>query len=236
MNTLLSTAHETLEHDIDPDFLASVGKNLAWEYPSLFERINKDPAIPEELKAEIYSKQRAYCAVKSLLFACKIHGVPYEFRTLSCNGQKKLLVKIGRIVVIQEPMLEVLEPPRTSNYKRQLVSATGFVQQIEMDFGDSYRRIIDWSGSLVAVLLHAPAGPKFTLEDRSLGAFMLGVPNESYTGWLMRLDLHRVAVFGFDAMTDGVVEPRATEAPVVQKDNVVVKVRRREIKRNGDVA
>ena len=232
MSSLIKKALDTLSHDIDPEFLATVGKTLAWEYPLLYERIANDHGIPLEIKPEAYAKQRPGCAVKALVQACKQHGVPYDFRKLSCNGQYKLLVKMGRVVIIQEPMLTNDEHPRVSEYKREMVAATGFTQQLELDLGDMKRNVRDWTGSVVAALLHAPAGPRFTIEDRSLGAFMLGVPNETYNSWLMRLDLHRVALFGFNSTTDQLSPEHNESEPAAQKDNVTVKLRR-HIKRSG---
>lgn len=233
MQTVAQQAHATLEHDIDPDFLASVGRVLAWEYSDLYERLEGDWKLPSEVRPEMYAKRRAECAVKAIVDACRKHGVPHDFRRLQCNGQQKLFAKVGRVVLIQEPMLETREQPRASEYKRQLIAATGLVQQYELDLGDIRRQITDWSGSVVAVLLHAPAGPRFNSHDRSLGALMLGVPNESYTSWLMRLDLHRIAMFGFDAVADGVELPWKPAEPFVQKDNVTATLRRRGGKSAG---
>lgn len=227
MPSPIEQSHHVLEHDVDPDFLATVAKNLGWEYPLLFEEIASDSLIPLEMKPEAYAKRRSDCATKALVAACEKHGVPYELRRLACNGQRKLLVKIGRVVIIQEPMLERDEEPRASDFKRELVAATGFVEQYELDFGGHPQRIRDWTGSVVTVLLHAPAGPKFTLEHRSLGAIMLGLPNDRYDDWLMRLDLHRIALFGFDAEADGVFPMSEKLAPAVQKDEVRVKLRRK---------
>ena len=52
---------------------------------------------------------------------------------------------------------------------------------------------------------------------------MLGVPDDEYASWVMRLDLHRIAMFGFDRAT---LEPidNATE---IQSDNVTAALKKR---------
>jgi len=108
------------------------------------------------------------------------------------------LVKVGRVVLIQEPILELSEKPRASDYKRVLASTYGIVRQLELNLGDQPRRILDWSGNVLAVFLHGASGRGFTRDHKRLGGLMLGVPDDEYASWVMRLDLHQIAMFGFD--------------------------------------
>lgn len=227
LSSLLERSHGVLAHDIDPEFLSSVSVALAWEYRRLFDELDRDVTIPCELKEELFAKRRGVCAVSALTTACRKHGIPHAFRKLECNGQYKLLVKIGRVVLIQEPMLELTDHPRTSDYKRELADTHGFIRQLELDLGDQPNRILDWSGTVLAVLLHAAAGSKFSAEHRELGGLMLGVPDAAYQSWVMRLDLHRIAMFGFDAIADGVASSEEVRGATKQADNVRVTLKKK---------
>ena len=154
--------HEILAHDIDPDFIKTASMCLAWEYDRLFEELHADTSLSIGLKLEEFGRRRGSCAVKALVRSCEKHGVPFNFRHLECNGQSKLLVKVGRVVLIQEPILELSEEPRASDYKRVLASTYGIVRQLELNLGDQPWQILDWSGNVLAVLLHGASGRCFS--------------------------------------------------------------------------
>ena len=110
-------------------------------------------------------------------------------------------------------MLTLTDVPRVADYKKQIAETHSLVQQLELDLGD--RPVQDWSGSVMAVLLHAPAGPRFERSHKALGGLLLGVPDASYTHWVIRFDFHRLAMFG---------EPTTAEAKMAaaQRDQVDV--------------
>jgi hypothetical protein len=218
--TLLDTSRKILAHDIDPQFLESFSLALAWEYDRLYEDLRARAELPVPLKQEQFAERRGSCAVNALLKACKKHGVPFNFRKLDCNGQHKLLVKIGRVVLIQEPMLELTEKPRAADYKRELAGTHGLIRQLELNLGDQPSRILDWSGDLLGVILHGCSGPKFSRDHCSLGGLMLAIPDSAYSMWVMRLDLQQVAMFGLLA-TDVSADAKTQPSAGVQTDNVV---------------
>jgi hypothetical protein len=52
---------------------------------------------------------------------------------------------------------------------------------------------------------------------------MLGVSDAHYQQWILRLDLHSIAMFGRGDGVDGTETRDAHQADVVQPDNVVVR-------------
>jgi hypothetical protein len=214
---LLDDTAQILRHDLDPEFIKSVCISTAWEYDGCYRELAEDELLSDSLRNEEFAKRRGGLAVRALVKSAKKHGVPYNFRRLDCNGQDKLLIKAGRVVIIQESILTLTDRPHTADYKKELADAHGLVRQLELELADQPKRIYDWSGCILAALLHAPAGPAFTKSDRALGALMLAVPDAAYRNWTVRLDLHRVAMFGFAPFE---TEPD-TETPV-QEDNVIV--------------
>ncbi len=116
------------------------------------------------------------------------HGVPHEFIRLECNRQDKLLVKAGRVILIRESILTLEDPPKPADYKLSLAGIHGLISQLELALGDKYqRRIRDWSGCVLAVLLHGVSGHGFTRQHRTLGSLMLGVTDDMYSQWVLRL-------------------------------------------------
>jgi hypothetical protein len=203
--------------DVDPEFAQTITRDLPWRYSNLYEEIRDAAEIPDELKAEIFNRRIGYCAMMALCRAAKKHGIPFEFLRLSCNGQGKIILKIGRIALIQESVRSLADAPKACDYKRELADYYGVIRQLELDLGDQPNRIRDWGGSILGVLLHGAAGQRFTRDDRELGCLTLGVPDAAYQHWVVRLDLYDLAMFGSGA---GSSETDPTQA--VQPDNVTV--------------
>jgi hypothetical protein len=219
---LLEQIDEVVRNDIDPDFLKTLCILMGWAYADLHKELCS-LGLDEAFAQEAFARRRGDEAVKALLRAAKQHGIPYEFRYLSCNGQSKLILKVGRVVMMQEPILTLADEPRVSEYKRELADSHGLIRQLELDLGDRPVRNSDWSGCVLAVMLHGAAGPRFTREHKALGALMLAVPDASYSNWVLRLDLHTMAIDG-RGLEAGDHEA-AAELP--QVDNVRVTLKRR---------
>lgn len=224
---ILDETREIIAHDLDADFVKSAAVATAWEYSQLYEILAADPTLTEDYCNEEFAKRRGSCVTRALAHSAKKHGIPFNFRRLDCNGQSKILVKAGRIVLIQEPMLTLDECPRTSEYKRELANSHGLIRQLELDLGDQPQRIRDWSGCILAVLLHGSSGPKFTRQHKALGGLMLGVPDAGYNFWTMRLDLLRIAMFGVgtapvEALTD-------SDEARTQRDDVHVTLKKKNV-------
>lgn len=209
-------AREIVLSDLDPAFLRALCIEMAWQYADAYRDLAADPALDDHYGLQELASRRAGGATRAMARAARIHGVPAEFRRLDCNGQRKLLLKAGRVVLIHEAFTALGEAPRAAEYKRQLADLHGFVRQLELDLGDQPHRIRDWSGCVLAVLLHGSAGSRFTKEHCALGGLMLGVPDAAYRNWVLRLDLHQIAMFGREEP-----EKHKEEAPM-QTDKVFV--------------
>jgi hypothetical protein len=161
--------------------------------------------------------------------AARVHRVPFDVMRLESNGQNKLLLKAGRVILIQESVLTLDDEPKVADYKLELAEVHGLVRQLSLELGDQSHRIRDWSGCVLGVLLHGPAGPKFTQRHKILGSLMIGVPDVAYSQWLIRLDLHRLAMLGRTGI------PAAQVENALQPDNVNVTRKKRNARRK-DIA
>ena len=225
MQTLTEQARSIITRDLDPDFIEAFAIELGWQYDALFEQVSEDSNIDPAYREEEFNRRRGACAVHALVRAAQQHGVPFEFRKLGSNGQSKLLVKAGRVVLIQEPTLSFGAHPTAADYKVELAEMHGFVRQLELDLGDEPNRIRDWSGCVLGVVLHGPAGRKFNRENKALGTIMLAAPDASYSHWVLRFDLETLAMFGRNPEADLPFEDETLE----QDDNVLVTPKKRNI-------
>ena len=218
-----------LQHDLDPDFIEALSIALAWEYDSLFRLIQAEDATPIDCREEEFNKRRGDSVRGALARVSKQFRVPYEFKRLNSNGQHKIVVRAGRLIIFQEAIDAFNEDPKAADYKVELANAHGFVRQLELDLGDRPIAPQSWSGYVLAVLLHGPKGENFTSADEALGSLSLGVPDARYSHWILRLDLFEMAMFGRKGIQQSVVD--RTDSPA-QVDDVVVKLKKKNSGRN----
>lgn len=218
-------------HDMDAEFVEAVAVAIGWEYHALYEALAADGDLTDDLRNEEYGRRRGPAVAKALAAVARRYGVPFEHRRLECNGQTKLLVKAGRVILLQEPINSLTDRPRAADYKERLARVHAAVRQLELDLGDRPHCITDWSGCVLATILHGPAGTRFTREHKKLGGLFLGVTDASYGQWVLRLDLHDVAMFGRRGIVDTV--PGTGEPENVQRDEVVVTSKRKRAKRTA---
>ncbi|MCY1644387.1 hypothetical protein [Methylorubrum sp. SL192] len=211
--------------DLDPEFLETALTQLAWAYSDLYWEIEATAGLDNFQKQEEYQRRRGLCAVKTLLFACERHKVPFDRLRLDCNGQVKLLVRMGRVIIMQETIDAFGDPPKAADYKLKFASTSSAVQQLEFDFGDGRFRSREWSGCILAVLLHKPAGPNFTEAHKKLGGVSLAIPDAAYSHWTRRFDLHELAMYGRNGARW--LEEERDTAPADQADKVTVGIKRK---------
>ena len=225
--SVVKKLQEMVCHDLDPDFVETAAIAMVWEYERLFLRLAEVPGVSDAVREEEFARQRGGCAVNALVAAATKHGVPFEFHRLACNGQSKLLVRAGRVIIIQEPILTLSDRPRATHYKRSLSDTQGSIRQLELDLGDRPNRIPDWSGCVLAVLLHGDTGPRFERRHKTLGGLFLAVPDDAYGQWVLRLDLHDVAMFGRRPASLPIAAVAEPDAMPEQRDEVIVTSKRR---------
>jgi hypothetical protein len=223
MHSSVALQREILCRDLDADFMEGLSTEIAWQYYLLYRKLKSDPGLTQDYRQEEYSRQRGYAAVTAMQRVAKNYRIPSEFIRLECNGQSKLLLKVGRVILIQESVLTLEDEPKAADYKIQLAELHGSVRQLELTLGDKINQVRDWSGCVLGVLLHGPAGPNFTERHKVLGSLMIGVTDAAYGQWVIRVDLHKLAMFGHAALVPSV------DQDVGQPDNVTVTRKRKNI-------
>ena len=145
---------DILRDDLDPDFIKSLSIAVGWEYAEGYRTLAADEFVSKSLKNEEFSKQHGGVrSVRALAKSATKHGIPYNFRRLDCNGQDKILVKAGRVIIIRNQFSHSSDHPHVADYKRELADVHALVRQLELELGDQARRITDWSGCILAALL-----------------------------------------------------------------------------------
>ena len=226
----LDQLRSVVTHDIDPEFLEAIAIAIGWEYFGLYEELASAKNLTEATREEEFARRRGFCVSKALAAVAAKFRIPVEHRRLNCNGQNKTIVQAGRVLLIQEPIGSLTDRPKIADYKTSLSDVHGLIRQLELDLGDRPYVTRDWSGCVLGVLLHGAVGPRFTLEHRRLGGLFLAVPDAGYSQWVIRLDLHDLAMFGRDKTTAGT--PVNDPISAVQPDLVIV-TRKKKVSRGA---
>ncbi|MBB3746989.1 hypothetical protein FHX10_006542 [Rhizobium sp. BK591] len=207
-------------NELTPSFVESMTNFAAWEYRQLYDRLAEEPLISPDQRYYEFARGRSTAISKALIRAAQKHDIPYDIKRLACNGQGKLLVKAGRVIVMQEPMDALYGGrPRAADYKQEISRHAGIITQLELDLGDRPPQLLNWSDGLLAVLLHGACGSRFGERECELGALMLAIPDADYENWIVRLDLHDLAMFG-GARTD---IGASKYGHSIQEDRVIVR-------------
>ncbi|WP_370201079.1 hypothetical protein [Roseibium sp.] len=212
--------------DINMDFLQGLCVAAPWQYEALSKSIMSNENLTTYEKRELFVRHQASCMNQALARCARQHGIPHEVKKLPCNGQNKILVKSGRVVIIQETLQELEQHPKAADYKMQLASSMGVIRQLELDLGDQPGRILDWQDSTLAVLLHGFAGSADSANGFMLGSMFLAVPDVDYQNWVMRFDLFDAAYNGFNPRSNDAENTLTTSQP----DNVRVYLRKQRKK------
>lgn len=196
MQTIENQIRATLRSDIDPEFLRALSVGVGWAYQDLFEDIVAHCLIgPAGMRRE-FGHRRASAVESAIVRVCRDRGIPFDWRRLDYNGQDKLIVKCGRVLLIHEAIPLDRRGPVAADYKRALVGTHNITRQLELDLGDIPGRIHDWSGDIVATILHGAAGHSFDAKSRGLGVLRIGVADGSYDSWIVNHDVTDFAMEG----------------------------------------
>lgn len=188
---------EIVRNELEPSFVESAANFAAWEYRHLYDRLAGDAFLTNDQRQYEFARGRSTALSKALVGAAQKHEVPYDIKRLACNGQGKLLVKAGRVILMQEPMVSLYgDKPKVAAYKQEISSYAGIITQLELDLGILPPQLLDWSDGILAVLLHGACGARFGERECELGSLMLAIPDARYENWVVRLDLHDLALFG----------------------------------------
>lgn len=185
-----------LASDIDPDFLRSISIAIGWAYHENFNSVERQGGLTLGRKRQEYGRRRQSVVEDAITRVCLDKKVPYDWRRLDCNGQEKLIIKCGRVLLIHEAIVIGRKGPIVADYKAQLAGTYNVTRQLELDLGDLPGRIHDWSGDVVATILHGHVGDRFDAEHRGLGALRIAVADGSYDSWIIDVRLTELALQG----------------------------------------
>jgi len=204
--TVTDDARRILAEDLPIALRKKFSIRVAWALADLGDEISSSPIHNQDWKYEQFVRQRLHAVEMAVANVCQDEGTPFTFDRLKSNGQRKLLVKSGRVVLLLEAMKRNLHHPETADYKRELASSRNASRQLILPFPEWDHKVADMSGEVLATLLYGTTGSPFYDHKMGLNRLQLAVPDANYNNWVIKEDLTDLALEGRIASVEFKVE------------------------------
>jgi hypothetical protein len=216
-----------LQRDLPEPFLVSLQDGLRGEYSKAYDDVVRPPGafvVPrpssdwDRVDLRTVRNARRSNGMRALMRSCSEHGAPFQVKTLSCNGQAIVVGQVGQLLVVTEPIDNLLSRPEHAAYKADLAASHFAIRQLEMDLGDGWRQRIDARNTILVVIQHGMRVGGFSRRDTALV-----VPDASFGSWLFRANVMNGEL---GAMLDWTNVNKAQTARPTQEDRVVVTLKK----------
>ena len=221
-----------LQRDLPEPFLVSLQDGLRGEYSKAYDDVVSPPGgfvVPrpssewDRIELRTVRNARRSNGMRALMRTCGEHGAPFQVKTLACNGQAIVVGQVGQLLVITEPIDNLLSRPEQAAYKADLAASHFSIRQLEMDLGDGWRQRIDARNTILVVIQHGMRIGGFSRRDTALEMMRLVVPDASFGSWLFRANVMNGEL---GAMLDWTTFNKAKTARPTQEDRVVVTLKK----------
>lgn len=185
-----------LARDLSPELIETFYDELRGEYDATYERLARSSpfrASQPNDEASLYlasaRNERRANGKRALASACGKLGIPFEVKSLQCNGQSLVVAQCGQVLLITEPTDYLSARPENAAYKSNLAMSHFAVRQLEFDLGDGYRQRIDSRNTMLAVLRHGMHSHSFNRRNTALSMLSLAVPDCRFETWLWKANV-----------------------------------------------
>ena len=221
-----------LQRDLPEPFLVSLQDGLRGKYSKAYDDVVSPPGgfvVPrpssewDRIELRTVRNARRSNGMRALMRTGGEHGAPFQVKTLACNGQAIVVGQVGQLLVITEPIDNLLSRPEQAAYKADLAASHFSIRQLEMDLGDGWRQRIDARNTILVVIQHGMRIGGFSRRDTALEMMRLVVPDASFGSWLFRANVMNGEL---GAMLDWTSFNKTQAARPTQEDRVVVKLKK----------
>ncbi len=187
-----------LHRDLPEPFIASLQDTLCGEYAKAYEDVAQPAGgfvTPrpnsewDSVDLRAVRNSRRNNGLRALLRTCREHGVPFEVKSLACNGQTIVVGQIGQILIMTEPIDNLSARPEPAVYKLDLAASHFAIRQLELDLGDGWRQRIDPRNTMLVVIQHGMRIGGFNRRDTALAMMRLVVPDSAFGSWLFKANV-----------------------------------------------
>ena len=201
----------TVVSDTPLGFWRSLTEKSQFTYGEAYSAVAADPALLDEQREQKLFQERYFKMEYALVAAARENGVSASAKLIGTNRCYYAYAALKRVGMTQSYVQISGEMPSPAAFRKQLAEMAEFRRSSRLDLGDELIELIT-PKQVSGIILHSPAGHKFTEAEQKLGAMGFFIPYDDYSGWAVELALPEIL---------------AAYAPVETREDRVVPARKK---------
>jgi hypothetical protein len=180
-----------LVEDTPKQFWERLTERTKFAYGDAYSAVLADSALLEEQREQKLYQERYFKLEHTLIASGKDAGLPGSAKLVGENRCHYAYVGRGRVGMTQSYVPVSGEMPTPAAFRKQLAEMAMFKRILRLDLGDESSELVT-PKMVSGIVIHSPAGRKFSEVDQKLGAIGFFVPYDDFSGWAVELAVSEI--------------------------------------------
>jgi hypothetical protein len=182
----------TVVADTPLAFWQRLAERVPFAYGESFSSVKSDRGLLDEQRQQKLYQERYFKMEFEFVEAALRTGVPASAKLIGTNSCHYAYVAQGRVGLTQSYVAVSGEMPKPASFRQQLAEMVAFKRVLRLPLSDESVELVT-PKSVFGILVHSPAGRKFTEDEQKLGALGLFVPyDDCCSGWAAQLSVSEI--------------------------------------------
>jgi hypothetical protein len=175
-----------LTEELPESFWTGYQQRARGIYRDAYSNVEADPRLNKSQRLSKLWQERHFAMEWLLIKEAEANGVPASDTLIAENRCAYALAGRGGVKMTQKYVPSCGQMPSPAKFRKQLAAVNSFDREPFLLFGDQPVELV-LPSQLSGIVLHSPAGVKFTVEDQSLGSIGFYVPYDDFRDWAVQL-------------------------------------------------
>lgn len=173
-------------------------------YLDVFSQVRHDRNLVEEQRLDKLYQDRYFHMERLLAVLANEHGLAQTSTLLAENNRHYVYATKGSIGLTQAYVPTIGGMPKPARYRERLAALNDIPKSPRFDFGDEPPEVL-LGKDFYGLLVHNPAGKRFTEQDQRLGMMQFCVPVNDCSEWAVELAIEEItAAYAIESATETV--------------------------------
>ena len=192
------TIISTIIRDIPGKFWEDARAGTRRVYADSFEQIRADPNVVKEQRIDKLYQDRHFYMESLLQKLAHVHGLECSSTILIENGRSYVYATKGAVGLTQAYVPSIGTMPKPARFRERHAALNSIPKAPRLELGDEPREVM-LGKDCYGVLVHNPAGKRFSDQDQRLGMIQFCVPYCDCSGWAIELSIEEI-LYAYDAV------------------------------------
>lgn len=190
-NQLRAVILSTIVHDIPRKFWEDARTRMKQSYMDMYHQVDADPSVVQVQKLDKLYQDRHFRMEYVLTTLAKDHGFTCSSTLLKENNRAYVYAAKGAIGLTQAYVSSIEAMPKPAKFRERLAELNNIPNTPRFDLGDEPKEIM-LGKDFYGLIIHNPAGKRFTEEHQKLGALQFCIPTAECKGWAVQLTMEEI--------------------------------------------